>query len=334
MNQDLFDPLFDVIVQENDESNENEIHQDDIYYDINNVVVNNEYEDVQDDYDFENCQIDHVINDESIDVEMNMNVKVATFICSSQLDKSNANQLIKLLNHVHDQETPPPLSLVSLWNQLKVKFNYTTKKYCSHCMLELIKCTCNNTNRVLNSELIVFSITEEITRVVKNNYDLIMKYRLEKQKNKDDIVQEWNELHSGTSAQTCQIINAFDDFLSNINYPHSIHRRVKCFRKFNDWKASELRLFLLYLALPFLLYFSSYFSPLLVYHFSLYAIYVRTLCKFDERQHVYDVRPFIETHLQRFSEFYKSKELLSTHCNVHLWQQVIRHGSLSSTRYD
>ncbi|CAF3960080.1 unnamed protein product [Rotaria sp. Silwood2] len=189
MNQDLFDPLFDVIVQENDESNENEIHQDDIYYDINNVVVNNEYEDVQDDYDFENCQIDHVINDESIDVEMNMNVKVATFICSSQLDKSNANQLIKLLNHVHDQETPPPLSLVSLWNQLKVKFNYTTKKYCSHCMLELIKCTCNNTNRVLNSELIVFSITEEITRVVKNNYDLIMKYRLEKQKNKDDIVQ-------------------------------------------------------------------------------------------------------------------------------------------------
>ncbi|CAF5033884.1 unnamed protein product, partial [Rotaria sp. Silwood1] len=149
MNQDLFDPLSDTVVQ-----------------DINNVVVNNEYEDVQDDNDFDNCQIDNVINDESIDIEMNMNVKIATFICSSQLDKSNANQLIKLLNHVHDQETPPPLSLVSLWNQLKVKFNYTTKKYCSNCMLELIKCTCNNTNCVLNSELIIFSITEEITRVV------------------------------------------------------------------------------------------------------------------------------------------------------------------------
>ncbi|CAF3972437.1 unnamed protein product [Rotaria sp. Silwood1] len=169
-------------------SNEDEYEEKQIY-NINNVVVNNEYEDVQDDNDFDNCQIDNVINDESIDIEMNMNVKIATFICSSQLDKSNANQLIKLLNHVHDQETPPPLSLVSLWNQLKVKFNYTTKKYCSNCMLELIKCTCNNTNCVLNSELIIFSITEEITRVVKNNYDLILKYRLEQHKNKDDIVQ-------------------------------------------------------------------------------------------------------------------------------------------------
>ncbi|CAF3897334.1 unnamed protein product [Rotaria sp. Silwood1] len=256
MNQDLFDPLSDTVVQ-----------------DINNVVVNNEYEDVQDDNDFDNCQIDNVINDESIDIEMNMNVKIATFICSSQLDKSNANQLIKLLNHVHDQETPPPLSLVSLWNQLKVKFNYTTKKYCSNCMLELIKCTCNNTNCVLNSELIIFSITEEITRVVlativeiprpfredetnlillclwhspsgpsanqlfgeiteelrrlvTHGIDITFDHSGTKFGHTTALLKEWNELHSGTSAQTCQIINAFDEFLSHINYPHSIHRRV------------------------------------------------------------------------------------------------------------
>ncbi|CAF2973729.1 unnamed protein product [Rotaria sp. Silwood2] len=148
------------------------------------------------------------------------------------------------------------------------------------------------------------------------------------------LIKAWNDIHGGTSLETLQVINKFDEFLSSINYPHSLHRKVKDFRRFNNWKASQLRLFLLYLALPFLLFFSCYFPPLLVYHFSLFSIYIRTLCKFDDRQHVYDVRPFIENHLRRFSEFYESKELLSTHCQYHLWEQVVRHGSLSATRYD
>lgn len=131
-----------------------------------------------------------------------------------------------------------------------------------------------------------------------------------------------------------EIIAKFDDFFSKIQYPHSINRRVRKFRLYNDWKAAQFRLFLLYIALPFLLNFSEYFPPLIAYHFSLYAIYIRTLCHFSDRSHVYHVRKFIENYLRRFSEFYAtSKELLSTHCNLHLWEQVIRHGSLSSTRY-
>jgi hypothetical protein len=141
-------------------------------------------------------------------------------------------------------------------------------------------------------------------------------------------------MHHGTSIQTRHIIAQFDGFFRNIDYPHSIRRRVGNFRLYNDWKAAQLRLFLLYLALPFLLFFRENFPPLLAYHFSQYSIYIRTLCHFNDKKHVYDVGPFIEAHLRRFSEFYKnSKELLSTHCNSHLWQQVIRHGSLSATRY-
>ncbi|CAF3349360.1 unnamed protein product [Rotaria sp. Silwood2] len=148
------------------------------------------------------------------------------------------------------------------------------------------------------------------------------------------LLKEWNDMHSGTNIQTCEIIAQFDDFLCNIDYPHSIHRRVRCFRSFHDWKASQLRLFLIYLALPFLLFFNHYFPPLLIYHFSLYAIYIRILCHFNEKKNVYDSRVFIETHLRRFSEFYPmSKQLLSTHCNTHLWQQVIRHGSLTATSF-
>ena len=148
------------------------------------------------------------------------------------------------------------------------------------------------------------------------------------------LLKEWNEIHHGNSVQTREIISKFDDFFSSITYPHSIHRKIKHFRSFNDWKAAQLRLFLLCVGLPFLIYFSNYYSPLLAYHFSLYVLYIRTLCKFEDKSHVYDVRLFIETYLKRFSEFYKdAKELLSTHCHVHLWQQVIRHGSLSNTRY-
>ncbi|CAM4965137.1 unnamed protein product [Rotaria socialis] len=147
------------------------------------------------------------------------------------------------------------------------------------------------------------------------------------------LLKEWNDVHYGSSVQSRAIIEKFDSFFSSINYPHSIHRRIGNFRLFNDWKAAQLRLFLIYLGLPFLLFFCNNFPPILVYHFSLYSIYIRTLCHFNERNHIYDVRPFIEAHLSRFPEFYKNaKELLSTHCNVHLWQQVIRHGSLSATR--
>ncbi|CAM4834770.1 unnamed protein product [Rotaria magnacalcarata] len=146
------------------------------------------------------------------------------------------------------------------------------------------------------------------------------------------LLKEWNDVHYGSSVQSRPIIENFDSFFSSINYPHSIHRRIGNFRLFNDWKAAQLRLFLIYLGLPFLLFFCNNFPPILVYHFSLYSIYIRTLCHFNERNHIYDVRPFIEAHLSRFPEFYKNaKELLSTHCNVHLWQQVIRHGSLSAT---
>ncbi|CAF4040226.1 unnamed protein product, partial [Rotaria sp. Silwood1] len=144
------------------------------------------------------------------------------------------------------------------------------------------------------------------------------------------LLKEWNDIHVGTNIETCAIIAQFDDFLCNIDYPHSIHRRVQCFRSFNDWKATQLRLFLIYLALPFLLFFNHYFPPLLIYHFSLYAIYIRILCHFNEKKNVYDARLFIETHLCRFPKFYPmSKQLLSTHYHIHLWQQKMSMSTVS-----
>jgi len=52
-------------------------------------------------------------------------------------------------------------------------------------------------------------------------------------------------MHYDTSVETHEVIAQFDDFLCNINYPHSIHRRVRYFRSYNDWKAVQLRLFLI-----------------------------------------------------------------------------------------
>ena len=69
------------------------------------------------------------------------------------------------------------------------------------------------------------------------------------------LLKEWNDMHYRSSIQSRAIIDKFDSFFSRINYPHSIHRRIGNFRLFNDWKAAQLRLFLIYLGLPFLLFF-------------------------------------------------------------------------------
>ena len=56
-------------------------------------------------------------------------------------------------------------------------------------MFELTECSCGTTTRLIPSELIIFPLEEEITRVVRSNYDMILKYKHKHYENKDDIVQ-------------------------------------------------------------------------------------------------------------------------------------------------
>ncbi|CAF4397154.1 unnamed protein product, partial [Rotaria magnacalcarata] len=56
------------------------------------------------------------------------------------------------------------------------------------------------------------------------------------------------------------VITDIDTFLSSIQYPHSYNRRPMAIMTFQQWKASEMRTFLFYIALPVLVRFCSSLS--------------------------------------------------------------------------
>ncbi|CAF3803955.1 unnamed protein product [Rotaria sp. Silwood1] len=125
-------------------------------------------------------------------------------------------------------------------------------------------------------------------------------------------------------------INYINKLLNDVSYPHSFNRKPKNFNLFNQWKASELRTFFLYLALPIIIRAQSALSDKIIYHFSLLFIYVRILRYFEDRYQIHDVKIFIEKYLQMFSTIYgRCHELLSTHVLLHLTEQCTRHGGLS-----
>ncbi|CAF1380747.1 unnamed protein product, partial [Didymodactylos carnosus] len=58
-------------------------------------------------------------------------LEIAKYICQANLDKTKTNQLLTLLNLVHDQRQLPPSSSIDLWDKLNIKFEYTKIEYCT-----------------------------------------------------------------------------------------------------------------------------------------------------------------------------------------------------------
>ncbi|CAF4333610.1 unnamed protein product, partial [Didymodactylos carnosus] len=74
---------------------------------------------------FENCYDDKkskIFDDDFIvdslfdinDTESKIELEIAKYICQANLDKTKTNQLLTLLNHVHDQRQLPPSSSIDL----------------------------------------------------------------------------------------------------------------------------------------------------------------------------------------------------------------------------
>ena len=127
-----------------------------------------------------------------------IDLQIAKYVCQANLDKTKTNELLSLLSNVHNQDEPSPPSSISLWNKLNIKFDYVRIEYCTNCMVELVpgsSCSCSKRYQPILSELIIFSVVNEISRVVKKNYDLILKYKAEKNNLQDDIVHGILQLH-------------------------------------------------------------------------------------------------------------------------------------------
>jgi hypothetical protein len=71
-----------------------------------------------------------------------------------------------------------------LWREAGIEFNDETTILCMSCMKKLGKfsdrCPCNDPNRKRNSELVVFSIANELRRVIEANIDAIDWYAQKK----------------------------------------------------------------------------------------------------------------------------------------------------------
>jgi hypothetical protein len=128
-----------------------------------------------------------------------------------------------------------------------------------------------------------------------------------------------------------------NNYLNEIEYPHTFNRYPRDLGLFRKWKASQLRTFMVYVAMQVLVQLRfvmpNAFPEVYVSHFSLLFIYVRVLRHFDERDEISQMPVFIHSYLRSFSSLYdKCKELYSVHALYHLWQQVLDHGGLAYHR--
>ncbi|CAF1206432.1 unnamed protein product [Rotaria sordida] len=147
------------------------------------------------------------------------------------------------------------------------------------------------------------------------------------------LLSEWHDVLK----QNPTALNFINKCLDDIKYPHTFNRRPLDFSNYTKWKASELRTFMIYIALPVLvklrLNIPNCFPDVYLSHFILLFIYIRVLRHFDDRDEIKNMPKFIHIYLSHFSHLYDPcKELYSVHALVHLWQQVEQHGGLAYHR--
>ena len=147
------------------------------------------------------------------------------------------------------------------------------------------------------------------------------------------LLSQWYDIIRRTSSALIFI----DDCLNGIKYPHTFYRRPRDFKNYQKWKASELRCFMIYTALPIFiklcLNVSNCFPRMYISHFLLLFIYLRVLRVFSDSSEIRNMSEYIHVYLDHFSFFYQPcKELYSVHALVHLWEQVEQHGGLAFHR--
>ena len=119
--------------------------------------------------------------------------QLINFIHDAKLNKTTTRSLLKLLHSTclcTADEIPKTID--ALWQQLGVAFTFKTFYYCSTCFMELIRyqdiCPECNLKVKANSELCIFSISDELERVVQSNINVIQWYSLPEHQIIADIV--------------------------------------------------------------------------------------------------------------------------------------------------
>jgi hypothetical protein len=118
--------------------------------------------------------------------------KVVEFIRLANLNKTTTSELLSLLRSTGTGHNLPR-TIDQLWTRMNISFNYETYIYCSVCFKQLNTChdrcsLCSSSNSIQNSELIVYSINDELRRVLESNIELIEWYAQPKNRLVSDVV--------------------------------------------------------------------------------------------------------------------------------------------------
>jgi hypothetical protein len=143
--------------------------------------------------------IDHSTHDDDAQTDYeNLNQQrflsqLTNFMHAAQLNKTNSSSLLSLLRSTCSFTIDSiPRTTDALWQELGIAFTFKTFYYCSICFTELTRyqdsCSICNLKEKANSELCIFSISDEIERVVQSNIDLIQWYSSPEHQIAADIV--------------------------------------------------------------------------------------------------------------------------------------------------
>ena len=141
-------------------------------------------------FDFDSNAVS--INPENIQQQQFLS-QLTDFIHTAHLNKTATSILLSLLRWTSSLTTDfIPKTSDALWKQLGVTFSYRTFYYCSTCCSELEQyqdtCSRCSSKEKANSELCIFSINDEIERVVQSNIDIIEWYRVHENQMIADVV--------------------------------------------------------------------------------------------------------------------------------------------------
>jgi hypothetical protein len=115
------------------------------------------------------------------------------FAHDANLNKTTMSTLLSLLQSAKSRDQIPR-NASQLLKQLDVQMYYDVYTYCSTCLSSLERpqgrcVNCSPPDRKPNSELILFSISDELQRVVSSNIQLIRWYSLPENQLNSDIVK-------------------------------------------------------------------------------------------------------------------------------------------------
>ena len=153
---------------------------------------------------------------------------------------------------------------------------------------------------------------------------------------KRQLFQKWfSEGYASQDFNLLHFIDEFDSMYTSIKVPHDVNRKPRSLRDIKHWKASEFRLFVLFIGLPCLrqAVLSDVFPAETFYHFALLVTALRFLHSMSVSNHSVETSQILlDNFVRLLPHLYGGRDsTYNSHALLHLPGQIIDNGPLAFT---